>query len=154
MLDALGLNLKEIIFAMVNFLILVFVLGKFIYKPFLGMLENRKQMIQEKFDRANAVNKRADARMAKYNRQAPKRKAVKSFAMPSRRLKPRLRPSLTKQRQKLRKLSQRLKEQLRWSRQRQSRDCTMKSQNWHCWLLNRLLVTRLKMPVRKQLLTG
>ena len=69
MLDALGLNLKEIIFAMVNFLILVFVLGKFIYKPFLGMLENRKQMIQEKFDRADAVNKRADARMAKYNRQ-------------------------------------------------------------------------------------
>ena len=69
MLDALGLNLKEIIFTMVNFLILVFVLGKFIYKPFLGMLENRKQMIQEKFDRADAVNKRADARMAKYNRQ-------------------------------------------------------------------------------------
>ena len=69
MLDDLGLNLKEIIFAMVNFLILVFVLGKFIYKPFLGMLENRKQMIQEKFDRADAVNKRADARMAKYNRQ-------------------------------------------------------------------------------------
>ena len=69
MLDALGLNLKEIIFAMVNFHILVFVLGKFIYKPFLGMLENRKQMIQEKFDRADAVNKRADARMAKYNRQ-------------------------------------------------------------------------------------
>ena len=69
MLDALGLNLKVIIFAMVNFLILVFVLGRFIYKPFLGMLENRKQMIQEKFDRADAVNKRADARMAKYNRQ-------------------------------------------------------------------------------------
>ena len=69
MIDALGLNLKEIIFAMVNFLILVFVLGKFIYKPFLGMLENRKQMIQEKFDRADAFNKRADARMAKYNRQ-------------------------------------------------------------------------------------
>ena len=69
MLDALGLNLKEIIFAMVNFLILVFVLGTFIYKPFLGMPENRKQMIQEKFDRADAVNKRADARMAKYNRQ-------------------------------------------------------------------------------------
>ena len=69
MLDALGLNLKEIIFAMVNFLILVFVLGKFIYKPFLGMLENRKQMIQEKFDRDDDVNKRADARMAKYNRQ-------------------------------------------------------------------------------------
>ena len=33
MLEALGIDLKEIIFAMVNFLILVGVLGKFIYKP-------------------------------------------------------------------------------------------------------------------------
>lgn len=69
MLDALGLNLKEIIFVIVNFLVLVFVLGKFIYKPFLGALENRKKVIQEKFDHADAVNKRADARMAKYTRQ-------------------------------------------------------------------------------------
>ena len=69
MLDALGLNLKEIIFVIVNFLVLVFVLGKFIYKPFLGALENRKKVIQEKFDHAEAVNKRAEARMAKYTRQ-------------------------------------------------------------------------------------
>lgn len=34
MLDALGLNLKEIIFAVVDFLILAAVLGKFLYKPF------------------------------------------------------------------------------------------------------------------------
>lgn len=35
MLDALGLNLKEIIFVIINFLILVGVLGKFLYQPFL-----------------------------------------------------------------------------------------------------------------------
>ncbi len=69
MLDALGLNLKEIIFVIINFLVLVFVLGKFIYKPFLGALENRKKVIQEKFDHADAVNKRAEVRMAKYTRQ-------------------------------------------------------------------------------------
>lgn len=69
MLEALGLDLKTIIFSMVNFLILVAVLGKFIYKPFLGILEKRKQTIQEQFDKAEALNSRANAKMAKYNRQ-------------------------------------------------------------------------------------
>ena len=41
MLDALGVSLKEFICALINFLILVGVLGKFLYKPILNMLENR-----------------------------------------------------------------------------------------------------------------
>lgn len=69
MLDALGLNLKEIIFVIVDFLILVGVLGKFLYKPFLGALETRKQNIQESYDQAEIVTRRADAKMAKYKRQ-------------------------------------------------------------------------------------
>ncbi|MCF0144034.1 MAG: F0F1 ATP synthase subunit B [Firmicutes bacterium] len=69
MLDALGLNLKEIIFVIINFLILVGVLGKFLYKPFLGALEARKQRIQEQFDAAENVSRRADAKMAKYERR-------------------------------------------------------------------------------------
>lgn len=68
MLDALGLDLKEIIFVIVNFLILVGVLGKLIYKPFLGALENRKKAIQDKFDAAEAESRRADAKMTKYER--------------------------------------------------------------------------------------
>lgn len=69
MLESLGIDLKTIIFSMVNFLILVAVLGKFIYKPFLGMLEQRKNAIQEQFDKAEVLNSRANAKMAKYNRQ-------------------------------------------------------------------------------------
>ncbi|MDD6311840.1 MAG: F0F1 ATP synthase subunit B [Firmicutes bacterium] len=69
MLESLGVDLKTIIFSMVNFLILVAVLGKFIYKPFLGMLEQRKNAIQEQFDKAEVLNSRANAKMAKYNRQ-------------------------------------------------------------------------------------
>ena len=69
MLDALGLNLKEIIFVIVNFLILVFVLGKFLYRPFLGALEARKQSIQETYDKAQIISRRADAKMAKYERR-------------------------------------------------------------------------------------
>ena len=69
MLDALGLNLKEIIFVIINFLILVGVLGKFLYKPFLGALETRKQNIHDAFEKAELVNRRADAKMAKYERR-------------------------------------------------------------------------------------
>ena len=69
MIEALGLDLKEIIFVIINFLVLIGVLGKFIYKPFLGALENRKQAIQDRFDQADIVNRRADAKMAKYKRQ-------------------------------------------------------------------------------------
>ncbi|MCQ2545530.1 MAG: F0F1 ATP synthase subunit B [Clostridia bacterium] len=69
MLDALGLDLKEIIFVIINFLILVGILGKLIYKPFLGALENRKKAIQDKFDAADAESRRADAKMAKYERR-------------------------------------------------------------------------------------
>ena len=69
MLDALGLNLKEIIFAVVDFLILAAVLGKFLYKPFLGALEARKKAIKDTYDQAEVVSRRADAKMAKYERR-------------------------------------------------------------------------------------
>lgn len=66
MLEALGIDFKTIIFSMVNFLILVGVLGKFLYKPFLDMLEQRKNLIREKFDRADAVNAEADEKLEAY----------------------------------------------------------------------------------------
>ena len=69
MFEELGLNFKEIIFVILNFLLLVFVLGKFIYKPFLGALDDRKKRIQETFDAADAVSRRADAKLAKYERR-------------------------------------------------------------------------------------
>ena len=69
MFEDLGLNIKEIIFVIVNFLVLVAVLSKFIYKPFLGALDERKRKIQESFDAADAVSRRADAKMAKYERR-------------------------------------------------------------------------------------
>lgn len=69
MLNELGLDPKEIIFVIINFLILVGVLGKFLYKPFLGALDARKKAIQDIYNRAEAVSKRADAKMAKYERR-------------------------------------------------------------------------------------
>jgi F-type H+-transporting ATPase subunit b len=66
MIEALGISLKEFIFYMINFLILVGVLTKFLYKPFLGMLEERKKRIQDAFDSAEMMNRRADEKMANY----------------------------------------------------------------------------------------
>lgn len=69
MVEALGISLKEFIFYMINFLILVGVLGKFLYKPFLNMLDMRRKSIQDALDNAEATNKRADAKMANYDRK-------------------------------------------------------------------------------------
>ena len=66
MIEALGISLKEFVFYMINFLILVGVLTKFLYKPFLGVLEERKKKIQDAFDSAEIMNKRADEKMANY----------------------------------------------------------------------------------------
>lgn len=66
MLDALGITLSGLIFTIVNFFILIFILTKFLFKPFLGALEKRKQTIKESFDNAEAVNKEADERYEKY----------------------------------------------------------------------------------------
>ncbi len=46
-MEALGIDLKLIAFQMVNFLILMFILKKFLYKPILDMLEKRRKLAQE-----------------------------------------------------------------------------------------------------------
>ena len=66
MIEALGISLTEFVFYMINFLILVGVLTKFLYKPFLNVLEERKKKIQDAFDSADMMNKRADEKMANY----------------------------------------------------------------------------------------
>lgn len=69
MLEALGISLKELIFVIINFLILVAVLSKFLYKPFLGVLERRKQAIEDAFRNADATNKKADEKYEAYTKK-------------------------------------------------------------------------------------
>ena len=52
MVEALGISLTEFIFYLINFLILVGALTKFLYKPFLNVLETRKQSIKDALDNA------------------------------------------------------------------------------------------------------
>lgn len=69
MIEALGINFLEIAFAVINFLVLVAVLGKFLYRPFLNMLEERSQSIKGAFDNAEATNRRADEKLEAYNKR-------------------------------------------------------------------------------------
>ena len=72
MVEALGINLHEFIFYLINFLILVGVLTKFLYKPFLKTMETRKQSIKDALDNAELTNRRADEKMEKYSRRIAK----------------------------------------------------------------------------------
>jgi len=69
MVEALGISLTEFIFYLINFLILVGALGKFLYKPFLELMDNRKQSIQDALDNAEMTNRRADEKMQNYNKR-------------------------------------------------------------------------------------
>ena len=69
MIEALGISLTEFIFYLINFLILVGVLTKFLYKPFLNLMETRKQSIKDALDNAELTNRRADEKIQNYNKR-------------------------------------------------------------------------------------
>ena len=69
MVEALGIDLKEFIFYLINFVILIGILAKFLYKPFLKILDERRQKIQDALDSAEAMNRRADEKMDAYTKR-------------------------------------------------------------------------------------
>ena len=87
MLDALGINLKDLIFAVANFLILVLILGKCLYKPFLGILEKRKQTIEDAFTNADATNRKADEKYEAYTKKLARAEAESREIIKNARLK-------------------------------------------------------------------
>ena len=72
MVEALGISLKEFIFYLINFLILMGVLTRFLYKPFLNMLATRKQSIKDALDNAELINRRAAEKMEQYSKRISK----------------------------------------------------------------------------------
>ena len=72
MVEALGISLKEFIFYLINFLILMGVLTRFLYKPYLNMLAARKQSIKDALDNAELTNRRADEKMEQYSKRISK----------------------------------------------------------------------------------
>src|SRR5690242_5137270 len=54
-LSSLGINIAALIWHIVNFLLLLFVLQRFLYKPVLKMLDDRASRIKESLAQAEAA---------------------------------------------------------------------------------------------------
>ncbi len=67
--EALHLELFDVLFYLANFAILVGVLTKFLYKPYLDMMDARKKTIHDAFDEAEATNRKADEKMEEYSKK-------------------------------------------------------------------------------------
>lgn len=52
MLESLGVDWKLLLFQIVNFLLLLFILRKVLYKPILNFLENRRKKIEEGLEKS------------------------------------------------------------------------------------------------------
>lgn len=63
------IHIQDMIYAIINFLVLVAILNKFLYKPILGMLDVRKQEIVNKYDQAEKARGEALAMKDEYARE-------------------------------------------------------------------------------------
>lgn len=55
-LEALGINLPSLLWHTINFLILIALMIRFLYKPIMRMLDERSLRIKESMERAEAIN--------------------------------------------------------------------------------------------------
>jgi F-type H+-transporting ATPase subunit b len=67
--DKLGVSLPWLITQTVNFLIVLWVLQRFAYKPLLGMMERRKTDIANALSNAERVRQEAAAQQAEFQKQ-------------------------------------------------------------------------------------
>ena len=76
-MDALGIDLGAFLFYTFNFLLLLFLLQQFLFKPVLGALQNRENRIRESIENAEQVKQQVaraqqdyDTRLAEARQQA------------------------------------------------------------------------------------
>lgn len=60
LIDKLGIDLKLLLAQIVNFLILLFILTKLIYKPILNLLDKRKKMIEKNVEDTKKIEERLE----------------------------------------------------------------------------------------------
>ena len=68
-MDKLGISLPWLLAQIANFLILLFILQRFLYKPLLGMMERRRQEIASALSNAEKVRQDAAAQRAEFEKQ-------------------------------------------------------------------------------------
>jgi len=65
-LQALGVKPTQIVVQMVGFIILFFVLAKFLWKPILGLMEAREKEVSDMMDKAEEAKKKSEEIEADY----------------------------------------------------------------------------------------
>ncbi|MHB8157028.1 MAG: F0F1 ATP synthase subunit B [Desulfocucumaceae bacterium] len=65
----MSININDMIWAIINFVVLVAILNKFLYKPILGMLEARKQDIKNQLAQASDARNEALQVKEEYTRE-------------------------------------------------------------------------------------
>ncbi len=68
-MEKLGVNLPWLIAQLVNYLLILFILRQFAYKPIMNMLATRKQKIAEALANAEKVKADADAQQKEFERK-------------------------------------------------------------------------------------
>jgi F-type H+-transporting ATPase subunit b len=66
--NTLGVNWSGLIWQSINFIVLLFILSRVLYKPVLGMLDDRAQRVRDSMDQADAARRAAE--QAETDRQA------------------------------------------------------------------------------------
>lgn len=69
MFEALGVNWQLLLFQVVNFLILLFLLHRILYRPILRMMDQRRERIRTDLDEARELREAAERDRATYQRQ-------------------------------------------------------------------------------------
>ena len=123
------LNWSTFILEIINFLILVWLLAHFLYRPVMNIIKNRQREIQKKLDAAEAVHNDAEVLKRNYDDRLAEWRQEKSAAMKQlqeevanerRRLLEELQHDLEQERQKAGILNQRLMQEEKQNMERQA----------------------------------
>lgn len=60
LVTALGINWSALLSQMVNFLILVFILARYVYKPLLRVIDQRRELIADSIKKVHEIERRKD----------------------------------------------------------------------------------------------
>ena len=68
-MEGLGINLGYLISQIINFVLLLFILRQFLYKPIVGMLDRRSEKIRTDLQEAEEARSKAEAARQEYEQQ-------------------------------------------------------------------------------------
>ena len=68
-MEALGINLNFLISQIINFIIILFILARFVWNPLMNILDQRRQRIQDAFAEADQVKQEAANERARLQAQ-------------------------------------------------------------------------------------